>query len=90
MPAKETKTFTKSDFLSATQLAEKLNVDKEKITALMEQQFRRGTKILTAGGPRDMIYQAKWSHHTSAGQRPNLRLHPLAMEKFKELLEKGK
>ena len=32
----------------------------------------------------DMVYDVKWTH------RRSLRLHPLGLEKFKEILDKGK
>lgn len=85
-------TFKKEDFLTATQLAKKLGTDKESVQKTMKNAFMRGTTFVLHGTARkyDLIYSAKWSHNTAAGKPERLRLHPLGLEKFKEMLDKGK
>ncbi len=91
MPRKQVPVFDKSDFLSAKKLAKVFNMDAEIIDAEMKRQFKRGTQILIPNaGRRPMIYHEKWAHSNSAGVPRTFRLHPLAMEKFYEILKKGK
>ncbi len=83
--------FTKEDFLNAKDLVKKLNdqynkkYDLETVKKTMESEFRKKTKIKTKySNATQLIYDVKWTH------RHALRLHPLGLEKFKEILEKGK
>ena len=56
----------------------------------MHAQFKRGTKILTKYGPRPMVTIDTLIHSKTKDGFPAYRLHPLAEEKFKELLAKEK
>ena len=92
MPEINAKNFTRADFLSPTQVAQKLNMDPKVVRKTMLEQFRKGTKILTdkSRGPQPIIYNMKSMHRSPESDRSSpLRLHPLALEKFKEILTKG-
>ena len=82
--------FTKEDFLNATDLVKILNeqygkeYDLDTVKKTMESEFRKKTLIKTKHNKTQLIYDAKWNH------RKALRLHPLGLDTFKEILEKGK
>ena len=86
-----TQKFTKEDFLNAAALVEKLNkeygtkYDIETVKKALKSEHRKKTQIKTRyNNITPLVYDAKWNH------RESLRLHPLGLEKFKEILEKGK
>lgn len=70
----------------ATQLAAKLGQDPKLVSKTMQDIFRRGIKIMVNRAPRPMIYRGNWNHCTAAEAKKNLRLHPLALDKFIEIL----
>ena len=83
--------FTKDDFLNAAALVKKLSeeygkeYDVDVVKKTLESEYRKKTKIKTKySNMTDMVYDVKWTH------RRSLRLHPLGLEKFKEILDKGK
>lgn len=82
--------FKKEDFLNAAALVEKLNkeygtkYDIETIKKALKSEYRKKTLFKTKINMTPLVYDAKWIH------RESLRLHPLGLEKFKEILEKGK
>lgn len=89
--ANTTPRFTKEDFLNASALVKKLSelygttYDLETVKKTMDSEFRKKTLIKTKyNNPTQLIYDAKWNH------RRALRLHPLGIEMFKEILDKGK
>ena len=75
------RSFTKKDFLTAADFAKKYNFSKEKVEKLMEKlNFYRKSFVLNG-------------HKTSivCGTRTSrLKIHPMAVEHFKELLSKQK
>ena len=88
---KTTKKFTKDDFLNAAALVKKLSLeygttyDLESVKKAMESEYRKKTQIKNnINNPTPLIYDAKWNH------RRSLRLHPLGLEQFKQILDKGK
>ena len=59
--------------------------DVDVVKKTLESEYRKKTKIKTKySNMADMVYDVKWAH------RRFLRLHPLGLEKFKEILDKGK
>ncbi len=76
--------FSKTDFLTSAEVAEKLNTDVQTVEKHMTAAFKRGTKFIIANVSRNLVYDAKWNH------RKSLRLHPLGIDKFKEIISKGK
>ncbi len=83
--------FTKSDFVSAHELAKKTGKDIELIKKTMREHFKKGTKILENNTKHDLIYNAKWIHtpeSKSAGAK--LRVHPLGIKVFMEILNNTK
>lgn len=82
--------FSKSDYLSPAAAAKKYGIDKLTAVQIMHKQFKRGTKILTKYGSRPMVTIDSLIHSKTKDGFPAYRLHPLADEKFKELLAKEK
>ena len=83
--------FTKDDFLNAAALVKKLSTeygttyDLESVKTAMESEYRKKTQIKNNTNiPTMLIYDAKWTH------RRSLRLHPLGLKQFKQILDKGK
>lgn len=83
--------FTKKDFLNAAALVKKLNAeygteyDIDTVQNALEKEYRKKTPLKTQYCcVTDLVYDAKWIGKKS------LRLHPLGLEKFKEILDKGK
>ena len=90
MVESKAQTFSKSDFLSPAAAAKKYGTDKLTAAQIMHKQFKSGTKILTKYGPRPMVTIDTLIHSKTKDGFPAYRLHPLAEEKFKELLAKEK
>ena len=88
--ADTTPRFTKDDFLNAAALVKKLSeeydteYDLETVKKALKSEFNKKTKFKTKFNMTQMVYDARWNY------RESLRLHPLAIEKFKEILDKGK
>ena len=89
MNTEKTAAFKKSDFLNAKQLAEKLNADLDLVINTMATAYKRGVTITHMNTVRPIIIKNRLCHH-SLTTNNSLQLHPLGMEKFKELLAKGK
>ncbi len=83
------KNFKKSDFLNAIQLVEKLNRPAEEIHKIMLREYKNGTEIKIGTNYRPMIILDK-TQHVALTNPKRLQLHPLALPKLLELLEKGK
>ena len=90
MVERKAQTFSKSDYLSPKAAATKYGTDKLTAARIMDKQFKRGTRILTKYGPRPMVTIDTLIHSKTKDGFPAYRLHPLAEEKFKELLAKEK
>ena len=82
-------TFKKEDFLNAIQLAKKWNYDIETVKQAMISAYKRGTTFLIGSSPRPMVIVNR-TKHVSLSSGLGLELHPLAHEKLKALIAKGK
>lgn len=89
MESKSKTTFKKEDFLNAIQLVEKLNRPVEEIHKIMLREYKNGTQIQIGSTYRPMIILNRIKHVALSNPK-RLQLHPLALPKLKELLEKGK
>ena len=86
--------FTRADFMTPTTVAKKLNVDADTVVKTMRAQFHKGTQILIGESRRSrktpLVY--KMTHIGGSISDPKhspLRLHPLGLDAFKEILAKG-
>mgnify|MGYP001088809448 CR=1 FL=1 len=92
MAEASTKNFTRKDFMTPLAVAKTLGHDVDTVAKTMQAQFRKGTKIIV--GPRNHRAPMVYKIATIGGSVKNtistpLRLHPLGLEKFKEILDKG-
>lgn len=83
--------FKKDDFLTATQAAKKLGLNKELVEKTMKiMRLKKATFEIDSGNgtpaPRTAIYNFNGNGH---GKRNNDRLHPLAIDLLKETIEKN-
>ena len=89
MTTKQTTNFKKSDFLNAIQLVEKLNKPVEEIHKIMLHEYKKGTQIIIGNTYRPMVFLDK-TKHVALTNPKRLLLHPMALSKLQEILEKGK
>lgn len=75
----QTKTYTKDDFLSATQLSQKLGYPKDIIENAMKFLYLKQTKFIINGHKAKVV--------TDHGNR-TLRVHPLGIKFLEEQLKK--
>ena len=81
--------FTKKDFLSPLQTAKKFNAAREQVEELMTRLYRtRKTFVLTrpngnGSNKAEIVIKSSTNGH---GMPHDLRLHPMAMKEFEELL----
>lgn len=81
--------FNKSDFLNAIQLVEKLNRPVEEIHKVMLREYKKHSEIKIKNIYKPMVVRDKTQHLALSDPR-SLQLHPLALQQFVEILEKGK
>lgn len=85
--------FKKSDFLTPKQVATKLNLNEQDVIKTMKVAFLKGTTILVHAGftdaPRPLVMHCKYAHANKKNDT-QFRLHPLGLDKFKEIFNKGK
>jgi len=83
-------TFKKSDYLSATEMAKKYNLDPEKTYSLMLSLFKTRTPFTyishSSKITNTMVF--KFAHSRSKTSKLPLKLHPLAEELFLEKYNK--
>ena len=71
----QTKTYTKSDFLSASQLVKELGLSKDVIEKAMRDMKRKQTKV---------IFNNHKALVVIGRDAKNLRVHPMGLSVFKE------
>lgn len=89
MPSVTQTTYTKNEFLNAKQLAEKWGCDIEDVNRAMIHAYKRGITILIGNNPRPAVTLDR-TNHTALTKGTRLQLHPLAHDKIKEIMAKGK
>lgn len=77
--------FTKSDFLSAAQIARALNIDKQIVESEMLKLYKRSTPFKFNQNFLPLISKENNVHHSTSAR---IRLHPMGMPIFMELLGK--
>ncbi len=75
----QTKTYTKDEFLSATQLSQKLGYPKDVIESAMKLLYFKQTQFIINGHKANVI--------TKQGNR-TMRVHPLGIKFLEEQLKK--
>ncbi len=92
MSNEQTTNFTKDDYLSAYQYAEKFRVSRDKVEKLMTELYKKKETLKTSDKSNrrniPMVQINNAMHSTRANMAKALRLHPLALEKFHELIAK--
>ncbi|MBQ8255449.1 MAG: hypothetical protein IJY99_00590 [Alphaproteobacteria bacterium] len=93
MDKNENTDFKKSDYRTAKQLAHELNIDEATARKTLKRAYLRGTTLLVQAGhtraPRPLVIISKYTHANIANDI-QYRLHPLGLNEFKKLLQKGK
>lgn len=82
-------TFKKDDFLNAIQLVEKLNRPAEEIHKAMMHEYKNNTQIRVGNIYYPVVVRNR-DYHGQLSNPKRLLLHPLGLQKLKEILEKGK
>lgn len=94
MAEADKKNFTREDFMTPLAVAKKLGHDVETVAKTMQAQFRKDTKIIVDARNHHqapMVYRiSNIGGSINNSTKTPLRLHPLGLEKFKELLEQKK
>lgn len=85
MSGPETKFFTKDDYLSPIQVAQKFKESQQLVEKLMKDLCIKKKTFQMGIFKRLLVIDAKYSH-----KKNELRLHPMGQDVFKELLEQKK
>ena len=85
--------FKKSDYHTDKQIAKELGIDVDTARKTLKRAYlRKATVSVHAGytyAKRPLVIISKYTHANTANDT-QYRLHPLGMNEFKKLLEKGK